>query len=102
MTDPAEFEERADLSDTERRQMSDAIRLKAALVHEIIREEGEEELARSVSALAWSGLAAGLSMGFSLIFLTPRLHRLIARLHSLSDRSQLSATLADFDTVLVE
>ena len=32
--------------------MSDAIRLKAALVHEIIREEGEEELARSVSALA--------------------------------------------------
>ena len=47
--------------------MSDAIRLKAALVHEIIREDGEEELARSVSALAWSGLAAGLSMGFSLV-----------------------------------
>jgi formate/nitrite transporter FocA (FNT family) len=67
MPDPAEFEERADLSATERQQMADAIRLKAALVHEIIREEGEEELARSVSALAWSGLAAGLSMGFSLV-----------------------------------
>ena len=67
MPDPAEFEERADLSETERRRMSDAIRLKAALVHEIIREEGEEELARSPSALAWSGLAAGLSMGFSLV-----------------------------------
>jgi formate-nitrite transporter family protein len=67
MPDPAEFEERADLSEAERRQMSDAMRLKAALVHEIIREEGEEELARSVSALAWSGLAAGLSMGFSLV-----------------------------------
>ena len=67
MPNPAEFEERADLSATERQRMSDAIRLKAALVHEIIREDGEEELARSVSALAWSGLAAGLSMGFSLV-----------------------------------
>jgi formate/nitrite transporter FocA (FNT family) len=67
MPDPAEFEEREDLSATERARMSEGIRLKAALVHEIIREEGEEELARSVGALAWSGLAAGLSMGFSLV-----------------------------------
>ena len=37
-----------------------------------------------------------------LIFLTPRLDRLIARLHRLSDRSELRATLAEFDTVLVE
>ena len=37
-----------------------------------------------------------------LIFLTPRLDRLIARLHSLSDRSDLQATLAEFDTVLME
>src|SRR5215831_17766724 len=29
--------------------------------------EGEEELKRSTSALAWSGLAAGLSMGFSFV-----------------------------------
>jgi formate-nitrite transporter family protein len=67
MPDPAEFEERPDLSETERRLMSQGFRLKAALVHEIIREEGKEELARSISALAWSGLAAGLSMGFSLV-----------------------------------
>jgi formate/nitrite transporter FocA (FNT family) len=67
MADPAEFEEREDLSETERRLMAQSIRLKAALVHEIIREEGEEELAREVRALAWSGLAAGLSMGFSLV-----------------------------------
>jgi len=32
-----------------------------------VQSEGEHELARSNSALAWSGLAAGLSMGFSLI-----------------------------------
>jgi uncharacterized RmlC-like cupin family protein len=37
-----------------------------------------------------------------LIFLTPRLDRLIARLHALSDLSQLRATLAEFDTVLAE
>jgi formate-nitrite transporter family protein len=37
------------------------------VVHEAVRREGEEELKRSSSALAWSGLAAGLSMGFSLI-----------------------------------
>jgi hypothetical protein len=37
-----------------------------------------------------------------LIFLTPRLDRLIARLHRLSDPSDLRATLAEFDTVLVE
>jgi murein endopeptidase len=36
------------------------------------------------------------------IFLTPRLDRLIARLRSLSEQSELRATLAEFDTVLVE
>src|SRR4051812_12396059 len=39
--------------------------LRALVIHEIIRAEGETELARDVPALAWSGLAAGLSMGFS-------------------------------------
>ncbi len=39
----------------------------APVLHETIRAQGDEELSRSVSALAWSGLAAGLSMGFSLI-----------------------------------
>jgi mannose-6-phosphate isomerase-like protein (cupin superfamily) len=37
-----------------------------------------------------------------LIFLTPKLDRLIARLHSLPDPSDLRATLTAFDTVLVE
>jgi formate/nitrite transporter FocA (FNT family) len=39
----------------------------APVVHEAIRIQGEEELRRPPSALAWSGLAAGLSMGFSFI-----------------------------------
>jgi hypothetical protein len=37
-----------------------------------------------------------------LIFLTPRLDRLIARLRRLSDPSELRATLAEFDTAMVE
>jgi formate/nitrite transporter FocA (FNT family) len=37
------------------------------VVHETIRLEGEMELERSTAALAWSGLAAGLSMGFSFL-----------------------------------
>lgn len=37
-----------------------------------------------------------------LIFLTPRLDRLITRLRSLTDRSALRATLAEFDTVAVD
>lgn len=38
-----------------------------AVVYAAIYSEGEGELARSTAALAWSGLAAGLSMGFSLV-----------------------------------
>jgi formate-nitrite transporter family protein len=37
------------------------------VVYEAIREEGENELQRSSPTLAWDGLAAGLSMGFSLV-----------------------------------
>jgi formate/nitrite transporter FocA (FNT family) len=40
---------------------------RAAVVFEAIRHEAVEELARGNPALFWSGLAAGLSMGFSFI-----------------------------------
>src|SRR4051812_22425274 len=40
---------------------------RGAIVYQAILMEGEEELARSSAALFWSGLAAGLSMGFSMI-----------------------------------
>lgn len=46
------------------------------IVYKAILKEGEEELERSSSALFWSGLAAGMSMGFSMIaegLLTSRL-----------------------------
>ncbi|MEA2491550.1 MAG: formate-nitrite transporter family protein [Acidobacteriota bacterium] len=38
-----------------------------AVVYHAILKEGTSELERTTSALAWSGLAAGLSMGFSFI-----------------------------------
>jgi formate/nitrite transporter FocA (FNT family) len=40
---------------------------RAAVLHEIIRRAGEVELKRSVAALGWSSMAAGLSMGFSML-----------------------------------
>ncbi|AJJ64991.1 formate/nitrite transporter family protein [Yersinia aldovae] len=40
---------------------------KAAAIHELIRLDGEKELERDSFALLWSAIAAGLSMGASLI-----------------------------------
>ena len=37
------------------------------VVYRAILQEGEEELGRTTAALFWSGLAAGLSMGFSMV-----------------------------------
>jgi formate-nitrite transporter family protein len=51
----------------EEQQVQKRVAISAHVVHETIRREGEDELQRSSSALAWSGFAAGLSMGFSLI-----------------------------------
>ena len=48
-------------------EVGDKLRLRAAVVYEIIREEGEEELARAPRNLWWSGIAAGLSIGFSVL-----------------------------------
>jgi formate/nitrite transporter FocA (FNT family) len=52
---------------TEERQVEERIAIGPHVVYETIRREGEEELERTVSSLAWSALAAGLSLGFSFI-----------------------------------
>src|SRR5579862_7764597 len=51
----------------EEKQIRERVAIGAHVVHETIRREGREELKRSSAALAWSALAAGLSMGFSLV-----------------------------------
>ena len=53
------------LSETEQQSVEEEQRLDAKSTYEVIRMEGERELERSTGALAWSGLAAGLAMGFS-------------------------------------
>ncbi|MGE3529946.1 MAG: formate/nitrite transporter family protein [Methyloceanibacter sp.] len=55
------------LTREEERAVSKRRRLRAAVVYEIIRVEGEGELTRTFGALWWSGLAAGISIGFSLL-----------------------------------
>ena len=57
----------SDSASTDREQAEERQAIGANVVYEAIRLEGEEELRRPAAALAWSGLAAGLSMGFSFI-----------------------------------
>ena len=56
-----------DLDQDEQQKAKDEESLNASVTYEAIRREGEKELARPAQALAWSGLAAGLSMGFILV-----------------------------------
>ena len=55
------------LDEQEKTQAEQHSSIRALGIHEILREEGEDELKRPAIALAWSGLAAGLSMGFSFL-----------------------------------
>jgi len=63
---PAELPEQIK-EEIEEKQVQERVAIGAHVVHETIRREGDEELKRTTPALAWSGLAAGLSMGFSLV-----------------------------------
>jgi formate/nitrite transporter FocA (FNT family) len=56
-----------ELTEKQRQEAEDRTSVSANVVHEAIRHDGEEELNRPFSALAWSGFAAGLSMGFSFV-----------------------------------
>ena len=55
------------LSEKQQEEAEGRTSVSAVVVHETIRSDGEEELQRPTAALAWSGFAAGLSMGFSFI-----------------------------------
>ena len=48
-------------------RFANSTRPRPAVVYEIIRAQGEAELRRPVSALWWSGIAAGISIGFSFL-----------------------------------
>ncbi|VVO40012.1 formate/nitrite transporter family protein [Pseudomonas fluorescens] len=55
------------LSAQEKKEVDKSQPPRAAVLHEIIRTQGDLELERSVAALWWSALAAGLTMGLSLM-----------------------------------
>lgn len=56
-----------ELTEKQQQEAEERAPISALVVHEAVRHDGEEELIRPVSALASSGLAAGMSMGFSLV-----------------------------------
>ena len=49
---------------------SDPALPRAKEIHDLVLEEGEDEIERGFGSLAWSGLAAGLSMGFSFLVMS--------------------------------
>lgn len=51
-----------DVEDIEERS-----RLRAPMIYEVVRREGEDEMLRPLTSLWWSGVAAGLSISFSLL-----------------------------------
>jgi len=55
------------LDEKQRRQAAERAPPSALVIHEIVRDLGEEELERPAGALALSALAAGLSIGFSFL-----------------------------------
>ena len=59
--------EHSAFSESDHQDVDDNRRLRAAVVYEVVRQEGEEELQRETSALWWSGVAAGLTISFSVI-----------------------------------
>lgn len=65
--EPEAQEESAGLSADERERVREARPPRAAVVYEIIRTKGDTELKRPVSALWWSGVAAGISIGLSFL-----------------------------------
>ena len=55
------------VTEREVEDIEDRARLRTPVIYEIVRREGETEMDRPVISLWWSGVAAGLSISFSLL-----------------------------------
>jgi len=55
------------LTEEEKLEVEELVRPRAAMLYEVVRQEGERELVRTAGALWWSGIAAGLSLGLSVL-----------------------------------
>jgi formate-nitrite transporter family protein len=58
---------RANISNREVEDVEARSSPRTPVIYEIVRRSGEEEMARPLTSLWWSGLAAGLSISFSLL-----------------------------------
>lgn len=67
MSEPQAGASSPHLDDQQREQAAHHSTPHALVIHEIVREEGETAMERTPSALMWSALAAGMSMGFSFL-----------------------------------
>jgi formate/nitrite transporter FocA (FNT family) len=57
------------VSNREDKDLERRAKLRVPIIYEAVRRQGEEELRRPAASLWWSGLAAGLSISFSLLAL---------------------------------
>ena len=55
------------ISDKEVHDVEDMSQPRTPVIYEVVRRLGEEEMARPATSLWWSGVAAGLSISFSLL-----------------------------------
>lgn len=55
------------VTEREVEEVEERSRLRPPVVYEIVRREGDAEMARPTTSLWWSGVAAGLSISFSLL-----------------------------------
>ena len=55
------------ISEHEVQDIEDRARPRARVIYEIVRQEGSADMQRPRTSLVWSGLAAGLSISFSLL-----------------------------------
>ena len=55
------------ISDSEVRDVEELSAPRTPVIYEVVRRLGEEEMERPVSSLWWSGIAAGLSISFSVL-----------------------------------
>jgi formate-nitrite transporter family protein len=63
----AAHESSVDLSGDEEDAIRELQPQRAPVLFEIIRRNGQEEIERPLQSLWWSGIAAGLSIGFSVL-----------------------------------
>ena len=57
------------LTEAEEEKVVERLSLRAPAIYAVVKEEGEGELARPSASLFWSGIVAGIAMGFSILTL---------------------------------